>query len=117
MLKLEIIGNLGADAEVKIVNDHKFVSFRVADSRKFVDKQSGEVTTITNWVSCTINGDGGKLLPFLLKGQKVFLRGIPSFKVFTSSKDGLQHAGVNLSVIELELCGSVKPEEDKDIPF
>lgn len=117
MMKLEVIGNLGADAELKMGNGDKFVSFRVADSRKFIDKATGEVVASVNWVSCTMNGDGGNLMPYLKKGTKVFLRGIPTFKVFTSSKDGKAHAGVNLSVFELELCGGAKPQEEEDKPF
>lgn len=32
MIRLEIVGNLGADAEIKDYNGSKFVSFRVAHS-------------------------------------------------------------------------------------
>ena len=35
MIKLEIIGNLGADAEVKVYNGNKFVTFRVAHTDKW----------------------------------------------------------------------------------
>ena len=36
MLKCEIIGNLGADAEVKEANGSKFVAMRVAHSSKWI---------------------------------------------------------------------------------
>lgn len=123
MLKLEIIGNLGADAERKDVNGEKFLSFRVAHSRKITNRNTGEITTETTWVSCTFNGDGGRLFPYLVKGQKVFARGNAQLKIFTSSKDGQQHAGLNLRVSELELCGSAERPADnpandgKDIPY
>lgn len=54
MIKLEIVGNLGADAEIKDYNGNKFVSFRVAHSEKWVDRQTGTITTQTTWVSCLI---------------------------------------------------------------
>lgn len=117
MLKLEVIGNLGANAELKEVNGEKFVSFRVAHSTRLTDKATGEVKESTTWVSCTLNGDGGRLFPYLAKGQKVYLRGIPTLKLFTSSKDGKQHAGLNLRVSELELCGGTQQREDEDKPF
>ncbi len=56
MIKLEIVGNLGADAEIKQYNGNKFVSFRVAHSEKWVDRQTGAITTQTTWVSCSLNG-------------------------------------------------------------
>lgn len=106
MLKLEVIGNLGANAERKNNNGEIFVSFRVAHSRRIVNKSTGEVTEETTWVSCSMNGDAGRLFPYLVKGQKVFVRGNGQLKLFTSSKDGQKHAGLNLRVSEIELCGS-----------
>ena len=46
MLKLVIIGNLGADAELRNANGAQFLSFRVAHSDRWTDRNSGEVTTI-----------------------------------------------------------------------
>lgn len=106
MLKLEVIGNLGADAEVRNVNGSVFTSFRVADSRKVANRQTGEVTETTTWVSCTINGSADNLIPYLKRGQKVFVRGNAELKVYVSSSDGQRHAGLNLFVTEIQLCGS-----------
>jgi len=38
-LKLEIIGNLGADATVKDVNNSKAISFSVAHSEKYKNQK------------------------------------------------------------------------------
>ena len=46
MIRLEIVGNLGADAEIKDYNGNKFVSFRVAHSEKWVDRQTGSIMLI-----------------------------------------------------------------------
>lgn len=70
MIRLEIVGNLGADAEIKDYNGNKFVSFRVAHSEKWVDRQTGAITTQTTWVSCSLNGDGKGLTEYLKKGLK-----------------------------------------------
>lgn len=124
MFKLEVIGNLGADAEKKISDGAEFIAFRVCHSIKKTNKATSEVIEESTWVSCTLPGNGGSLLPYLLKGQKVFVRGNASLKVYTSSKDGLSHAGVNLRVSEIELCGGAQtknePEVHKDgtdVPF
>lgn len=70
MIRLEIVGNLGADAEIKDYNGNKFVSFRVAHSEKWVDRQTGTITTQTTWVSCSLNGDGKGLTEYLKRVLK-----------------------------------------------
>lgn len=104
MAKIEFIGNLGADAKVQTVNGQQFVSFNVADSEQFTDGD-GNKQERTTWISCTLRGDGGKLLPFLLKGKTVFVRGYMSTRIFNSAKHHMMMAGVNCSVREIELIG------------
>lgn len=105
MLKAEIIGNLGADAVKNQGNDGTYISFRVAHSTTYTNRNSGEVTKNTTWVSCTMNGDGGNLLPYLKSGEKVYVRGNLSSRIFVGH-DGQRHAGLNISVSEIELVGS-----------
>ena len=38
----------------------------------------------TTWVSCILNGDGGKLLPYLKRGAQVFVEGVGSARCFSS---------------------------------
>ena len=119
MIKVEIIGNLGADAQLLEKNGNKFVAFRVANTDKWVDKSTGRVIESTQWISCTLNGDGGALLPYLKRGTKVFVRGNAQFVIFSSAKTRQMEVGVNLFVREIELCGgaaaqeTAKPEEQK----
>ena len=105
MFKIEVIGNLGADAETRVSNGATYVAFRVAHTVKSVDMQTGEVVREAVWVSCSKAGDCTNLMPFLRKGTKVFVRGNAQLKVYTGH-DGKPHAGINLFVHELELCGS-----------
>ena len=111
MIKVEIIGNLGADAMLQVVNGNKFVSFRVANTDAWTDKQTGEIKKSTQWISCSLNGDGGALLPYLKKGTKVFVRGNAQFVVFSSAKSRQMEVGVNLYVREIELRGGSKENE------
>ena len=116
MIKVEIIGNLGADAMLQVVNGNKFVSFRVANTDAWTDKQTGEIKKSTQWISCSLNGDGGALLPYLKKGTKVFVRGNAQFVVFSSAKSRQMEVGVNLYVREIELCGGSKENEQTAQP-
>lgn len=111
MLRIEMIGNLGANAEVKDNNGRKFISFRVAHSDKWIDAVSGQEHVSTVWVSCAMNGDGGKLLQYLKKGVKVFLRGSMTMNIYSSPKTHQMECGLNVSVWELELCGSPQNEQ------
>lgn len=104
MLKIELIGNLGADAEIKEGNGSKFVSFRVADTQKYKD-QSGNEKEVTNWIDCTMSNVEAKVLPYLKAGVKVFVRGFASLRVYSSKKDRCMKAGLQVAVSEIELCG------------
>lgn len=105
MFKIDVIGNLGADAELRSSNGATYVTFRVAHTVKSVDMQSGEVVRDAVWVSCSKAGECANLMPYLRKGTKVYVRGNAQLKVYTGH-DGKPHAGINLFVHELELCGS-----------
>ena len=113
MIKVEIIGNLGADAQLLEKNGNRFVSFRVANTDKWIDKSTGQVIESTQWISCTLNGDGGALLPYLKRGTKVFVRGNAQFVIFSSAKTRQMEVGVNLFVREIELCGGQKENQQQ----
>lgn len=103
MLKLQVIGNLGADARLVNSNGNEFVSMRVAHSENYT--VNGQQATRTIWVDCTLNGNGGNLLQYLKKGAKVFVEGYPSFRVYDSAQNHCKMVGVQISVRSIELCG------------
>lgn len=106
MLKMEVIGNLGADAEIRSYNGRNFLSFRIAHSEKYTNQQTGEIVNSSTWVSCTMNAGFERLMPYLKKGVKVYVRGNINLKIFDSALTHQKEVGINLSVWELELCGN-----------
>lgn len=110
MIRLEVIGNLGADVEKRVQNGSTYFTFRVAHSEKKVSQNTGEVTTETTWISCSCNYISEKLLEYLKKGTKVFVRGYVSFKMF--KYDHEQRIGINLFATEIELCGGKQKESE-----
>ena len=98
MLKIEVIGNIGNDAEIKPINGNECVSFNVAHSEK---RNGVECTT---WVSVLLNGNGGNLFPYLKKGAKVFVRGNLSVNPY-QDKNNQWRVGINVSASEIQLCG------------
>ena len=111
MIKVEIIGKLDVEVKMQKKNGNKFVAFRVANTDKWIDKSTGQIIESTQWISCTLNGDGGALLPYLKRGTKVFVRGNAQFVIFSSAKTRQMEVGVNLFVREIELCGGQKENQ------
>lgn len=99
---LFVIGNLGADAELKQENGNEFVKFNVAETRAW-SGSDGVKHEETLWNSCIMNGRQEKLLPYLTKGTKVAVIGRASTRVFSSPKERRMVAGINIQVDRLEL--------------
>lgn len=105
MKQLILIGNLGADAEVRNEGESKFVSLSISDTTRRTGAD-GRVYETTEWISATLNGDGGELLKYLKKGTKVFCYGNVTTKLFSSAKDHRMKAGLNLYIREIQLIGA-----------
>lgn len=114
MLKLQVVGNLGSDAELISQDGHKFVKLSIAHSerRRNPDGTERESTT---WVSATINGDGGNLLQYLKKGTKVYAYGDVGQRVFHSERERRMVAGLNLFIRDIELVGGQPDEVPRDL--
>lgn len=104
MFKVEIIGNLGADAVVKEANGSKFITMRIASTYK-VDKGDGNKVEVTDWIDATLSDAEAKILPFLRQGVKVYVRGTGALRVYSSPKDRCMKAGCTVRISEIELCG------------
>lgn len=104
MIKVEVIGNLGADCEVKQSNGNRFGACRIAHTEKYTDAQ-GNVHESTIWVDIVIPDAENKVIPYLKAGVKVFVRGNASLRVYSSQKDRCMKAGLTINAREIELCG------------
>lgn len=103
MIRISIIGNLAADAEVKESNGSRFITFRVADTRKWVSK--GTTVEETQWASCIMNATDGNLIDYLKTGVKVYVEGMPTIDIYSSPKLRRMVGRYNISVTHVELCG------------
>lgn len=104
----EIIGNIGNDASIVDIKGRKYISFSVAHTIKRMT-EDGTPSETTQWISCLMYGEGGKMFQYLKRGTKVFVRGRTSIKVF-QRRTGECDAGINIDVTELQLCGGSKVE-------
>ena len=76
--KVILIGNLGADPEIKsFQNGGKVANLRIASSEQWKDRMTGERKERTEWHQVVINGEGliGVVERYLKKGSKVYIEG------------------------------------------
>lgn len=115
MIKLIVEGNLGANAEVKNENGHQFVSMNIAENRRYTDTTTGETKEKTQWISATLNGDGGNLLPYLVKGARVHIIGDAEVRQYHSEKQRALVAALKVYVREIELVGGAPEAVPRDL--
>ncbi len=125
MLKTEVIGRIGKDAEVKMIGQNKVVNFNVAHSQRGTDA-NGQKTEATVWVSCAKfmpAASEAKIADYLRKGTPVYVRGDLSVREY-DAKDGQRQFALNLRVAEIELLPSTQnagasgevPPQDETMP-
>ena len=76
--QVTLIGNLGADPEIKRTQDGRpIANLSIATSEKWRDKNSGERKERTEWhrVVCYSEGLCGVIEQYISKGSKVWLQG------------------------------------------
>lgn len=76
--RVELIGNLGADPEVRTgQNGRKFATLRLATSERWKDASTGEKREHTDWHTVVIFNEGlaGVAEKYLRKGSRVFVAG------------------------------------------
>ena len=89
--KVILVGNLGADPEVRRLNSgDAVVNLRIATSESWRDKNSGERKEKTEWHQVVIFNDNlGKVAEqYLKKGMKVYLEGALQTRKW--EKDGVE---------------------------
>ena len=97
MLQLQVIGNLGSDAQTKEINGKSYLTFRVASTAKRGGKEE------TTWVS-VMHYNNPNLLQYLIKGASVFVSGDGRISTYTN-KDGITSVDVTVWANTLQLVG------------
>ena len=103
MIKLQIIGNLGADCIQKEINGKTVINFNVAHSEKFKDAQ-GNLKEKTTWVNCAYWTDRTAVAQYLTKGRTVYAEGAPEAEAYTN-KDGQPASTLRMRVQTVQLLG------------
>ncbi len=106
MLKLTLIGNLGNDATVREVNGQSVISFNVAHTDSYTDRNGTKIER-TTWVRCDYwrPNDRIAVAQYLKKGTQVYVEGSPSTRVW-ESQTGEWRASLECRVMDLKLLGT-----------
>lgn len=102
MIKMTVIGNIGADAVQRETNGRKYTTFNVAVSTKYKN-QDGTETERTTWISCARDGQS-PVDQWLKRGRQVYVEGTPSVSMFTDNQ-GHPNCNLKLAVHRIELLG------------
>lgn len=105
MIKLEIIGRVGRDAEIKDFNNNQVIYFPVAVSENYVNKTSGEKVTNTTWFDCSKWGNNTSIAQYIKKGDLIFISGKVNNRAYQKDDGSIQVVnGINVN--EIMLLGS-----------
>lgn len=121
MQQIQLIGNLGEDCRIVDYNGSRFASFRIACTERL--RRSGDDQEITTWYTCNLNRPDAGIIPYLKKGVRVFVQGLPSYSLYDSAVHHCKMLDVRVFVNAVFLCSDRKPEEtpapadDEAAPF
>lgn len=110
--KVILIGNLGKDPEVRVLeNGTKVCSFSMATSESYKDRNSGETITRTEWHNIVMwRGLADIAERYLKKGNQIYVEGKLQTRSY-QDKEGVQKYMTEIVANEMTMLGG-KPSSD-----
>lgn len=118
MNRTTVIGNLGADAEVRHLDSGQAaISFSVGTTERWTDKQ-GVKQERTDWTRCTIwkPSDKVAIAQYLKKGTKVLVEGKATARGWIHQTTGEVSAQIELTVSNIELLSAAQTQTTAAAP-
>lgn len=106
MNKVILIGRLGKDAETKEINNQNLITFSLATSETYKDK-NGEKVEATEWHNVAYWSKSKKITEYLKKGILVSIEG----KIKTTKKEDKYYTNIQANDIEILEFAKDKPTE------
>jgi single-strand DNA-binding protein len=119
--KVNLIGFLGSDAEVRTANNRSFTTISLATKSSYKDKKSGEYISHTEWHRCVVFGNLSDFAGTLKKGAHIQVEGELRSREYdskkTDSKQCIWEIKVD-SILKLDRAEKAVPEdrEHEDVP-
>ncbi len=111
--KMTIIGNLGADPEVRYLDGGAVVAtFNVATTEKYTNR-NGEKVEQTEWFRVELWNEQAKVAEkYLKKGNSVYVEGRLRTELWTD-KEGKERTSLRVRATTMQLLGSPNSERDE----
>ena len=121
--RVELIGNLGADPEVRYLpNGDAVANLRLATSEEYKDSQSGELKEITEWHRVVLYRKQAELAnSYLKKGSQILIEGKLRTRKW-KDKSGVERYNTEIEGRELMFLGgprgksSSTQSEERQVP-
>jgi single-strand DNA-binding protein len=113
--KVILVGNLGADPEVRYTTSGSAVAnFRIATSEEWRDKNSGEKQSRTEWHRVVAFGRLGEICgEFLHKGKQVYIEGRLQTRSW-EDKDGNTRYTTEIVAREMQMLGAAPGRDSRE---
>ena len=113
--KVILVGNLGADPEVKQLTSGVAANLRVATTKAWTDRSSGEKQERTEWHRVVLFDKLAEIAgEYLQSGSQVYLEGELRTRKWTDA-DGVDHYPTEIVATEMQMLGG-KPQQDNSKP-
>ena len=105
MIKLQLIGRISTDAQVKDANGKKYIHFSAYHTRKVNDEYK------STFVNCTYFTDkADTLAKWLIKGKAIFIEGEPSARAYID-KENKPQSSLEVLVRNIEFVQGDKVDQ------
>ena len=112
--KVNLIGFLGNDAEVRTANNRSFTTLSLATKSSYKDKKSNQYVSQTEWHRCVVFGNLSEFAGTLTKGAHVQVEGELRSREYSNkksdSKQRIWEIRVN-SILKLDRAEKASPED------
>lgn len=119
LAKITIMGHIGQDPRSPMQDKPEFVTFSLAVTDKWKDKNTGERQSRTDWYECITSKPAlsSVIKNYVRQGGAVYIEGKPKFSTYTA-KNGEVKVKVEVNIDSLVLLGENKQQQenkDKDV--
>jgi single-strand DNA-binding protein len=120
--KVNLIGFLGNDAEVRTANNSSFTTFSLATKSSYKDKKTNQFVSHTEWHRCVVFGRLSEFAKTLTKGAHIQVEGELRSREYTSKKTDTEQriweirVGTILKLDRAEKSTSEDQEQDDTAP-
>ena len=118
--KVNLIGFLGSDAEVRTANNRSFTTLSVATKSSYKDKKSGQYVSHTEWHRCVVFGKLSEFAATLTKGAHIQVEGELRSRKYDSKKTKSPQTVWEIrvdSILKLDRAEKTGPEEQESSEF